>query len=279
MLPSSMKDTLRNLITLRYFAPSLSERLFFIFGCQRSGTTLLLSILSAHPNIVGTDETEFASPYPFPSAQRLALHRLSGKYACFKMLEHSNKLNFLTTFYPNAKILWPIRNPYSTLSSMLRLTNAEGSWINRCADLELHRLRPFFPEVFANFKISDLSAIEKASLYWTCKNQYPALLQEQGFPVLIFKYEHLLEDQKDILVKIVEFLNLEWSDDLLNFHHKNPGKSLAGGTRTDRPINRDRANQLQSHFSQADVERIQQICEPVMKAYGYTMPEMYSRSN
>ena len=274
-----MKDALRNLITLRYFAPSLSERLFFIFGCQRSGTTLLLSILSAHPNIVGTDETEFASPYPFPSAQRLAFHRLTGKYACFKMLEHSNKLDFLTTFYPNAKVLWPIRNPYSTLSSMLNLTNAKGSWINRCAKLELKRIRPFFPEVFANLQISDLSAIEKASLYWACKNQYPALLQAQGFPVLVFQYENLLEDQKNTLTSIVKFLGLDWSDDLLNFYQKNPGKSLAGGTRTNLPINRDRASQLQSHFSQADVERIQQICEPVMKTYGYTMPEMYDRSS
>jgi len=266
---TSLKYTLRNVATLRYLAPQFSERLFFIFGCQRSGTTLLLSILNAHPNIVGTDETEFPNPYPFPSAQRLWLNQLSDRYSCFKMLEHSNKLDFLAQFYPKAKVLWPIRNPHSTLSSMLNLKNAEGSWIDRCADSELERLKPFFPEQLEQVSLSDLPALEKAALYWTYKNQYVEVLQANGFDVFPFRYEDLLSQQKATLLKMVDFLGVDWSDDLLSFYQKNPGKSLAGGTRTDRPINAERASKLQSDLSTEDIATINRICEPVMQAYDY----------
>ena len=66
---------LRNLIYLRMLTPYFSQYAFFIFGCQRSGNTILLSVLNAHPQIVGVDETEFPTPYPFPSAPRLINNR------------------------------------------------------------------------------------------------------------------------------------------------------------------------------------------------------------
>lgn len=266
----TLKYRLRNIATLRHLAPGLSKRLFLIFGCQRSGTTLLLSILRAHPSITGVDETEFPSPYPFPSAQRLMLNRFTNQYACFKMLEHSNKLNFLSQFYPEAKVLWPVRNPHSTISSMMNLTNSAGDWIDRCSESELKRLQPFFPNELGSLNLSELSKIEKAALYWTYKNQYVERLKAQGFDVLAFRYEDLLSQQRDTLTQIVNFLGLDWSNDVLSFHQKNRGKLLAGGTRTDNPINVERASKLQSYLSAADMDLINQICEPMMSAYGYS---------
>lgn len=268
-MPARIKYALRNAATLRPFCSGLSDRLFFIFGCQRSGTTLLLSVLNAHPQIACVDETEFPSTYPFPSAQRLALSKLAQKYLCFKMLEHSNKLNFLAEFYPQAKVLWPVRNPHSTISSMLNLTNSKGDWIDRCVERELDRLKPFFPSELENRDLAKCSKIEKAALYWRCKNQYPAQLEARGFKVLPFKYEDLLKNQKTTLESIMEFLGLAWSEDLLNFHQKNPGKALAGGTRTDRPINKTRAANLKSKLNSRDIATINSICAPVMAAYDY----------
>jgi hypothetical protein len=42
----------------------IERSLFFIVGCGRSGTTLLQSILLAHPDIAIPPETKFASKYP-----------------------------------------------------------------------------------------------------------------------------------------------------------------------------------------------------------------------
>lgn len=270
-LPTSIKDALRNLVTLRHFAPPLSGNLFFIFGCQRSGTTLLLSILNAHPQITAVDETEFPSPYPFPSAQRLAFSQLTGTHLCFKMIEHSHKLHFLTRFYPRAKILWPVRNPHSTISSMLNLTNAEGDWIDRCATSEINRLRPYFQTALGSLDLSQLSKIEQAATYWRYKNEYPEQLRKSGFEVLEFKYEDLLQNQKTTLEQILSFLDINWSDDILTFYSKNQGKSLAGGTRTDRPINAERASKLKSNLSAAEIETINNICAPIMRKQSYEM--------
>lgn len=263
------KYHLRNLVTLRPFTPIFSENLFFIFGCQRSGTTLLLSILNAHPQITCLDETEFPSPYPFPSAQRLVANKIINHYLCFKMLEHSNKLNFLKKYYPNSKILWPIRNPCNVISSMLNLTNSQGNWIERHARKEIKRLQPFFGKDLKHWDLVQLSNIELGAIYWLYKNQYPILLKDHGFEVLVFKYEELIENQKETLQKIIHFLEIKWSDDLLSFYQINRSKTLAGGTRTDQPINTRKTKKLEN-LNAEDLEKINLICKPVMQDHGYT---------
>ncbi len=268
-MTGELKYNLRNLLALRFLSAIVSDNLFLIFGCQRSGTTLLLSVLNAHPQITGIDETEFPSPYPFPSAQRLIYSKISNNYLCFKILEHSNKLDFLKRFYPKAKILWSIRNPHSTVASMLNLVNSEGDWIERCAMREIARLKPFYSQELAQYNWDKISKIELGSIYWLYKNKYPTILKNQGFDILIFKYEDLIQEQQKTLEKITDFLGLEWSNDLLNFYQKNPSKSLAGGTRTDRPIDCTKAINLKG-LTKDDIKLINQVCQPLIDNYNYS---------
>lgn len=258
----------RNLLTLRFFTTIVSDNLFLIFGCQRSGTTLLLSVLNAHPQITTIDETEFPSPYPFPSAQRLAFNKITNNYLCFKMLEHSNKLDFLKRFYPHAKILWPIRNPHSTIASMVNLINSQGNWLDRCVNEEIKRIAPFFSKELKQWNLWQLSKVELGAIYWLYKNQYPSILKNHGFDVFVFKYEELLQNQKATLEKITNFLEIKWSDDLLYFDRKNLGKTLAGGTRTDLPINVKKVNNLKG-LDNEDLKKINVICKCLMDKYGY----------
>lgn len=46
------------------------------------------------------------------------------------------------------------------------------------------------------------------------------MLKSHGFDVLEFQYEELIQNQKETLAKITNFLEIEWSDDLLNFYQK-----------------------------------------------------------
>ena len=262
------KYQIRNLLALRFFTTIVSENLFLIFGCQRSGTTLLLSVLNAHPQITAVDETEFPSPYPFPSAQRLAVNKITNHYLCFKILEHSNKLDFLKRFYPHTKILWPIRNPHSTIASMVSLINSKGDWINRCAMKEIEKLTPFFSKELKQWNFCQLSKVELGAIYWLYKNQYPLILKNHGFDVFVFKYEEHLQNQKAILEKITNFLEIEWSDHLLNFYQNNPSKTLAGGTKIDQPINSNKANNLKG-LNNEDLKKINVICKSLMDEYGY----------
>ncbi len=270
------KNYLRNLLYLRNFAPIFSDQVIFIFGCQRSGNTLLLSILNAHPQLTCIDETELPGSFPFPSAQRLAIARMRGKYICLKILEHSNKINFLKRFYPNTKILWPIRNPYDTIGSMLNLVNSKGNWIDRCAKVEIDRLKPFFniDEIdLTNRDIESFSPVELGAIYWKYKNMYPDILEKNGFSLYKLQYEKLLRNPEEILRNIVNFLGIEPNDNLLEFHRVNPPKTLAGGTRTDRPLDRTKVNNNIKDLSQRDLEIINRICEPVMRDYNYPLIE------
>ncbi|MGB3511149.1 MAG: hypothetical protein WBA93_18325 [Microcoleaceae cyanobacterium] len=45
---------------------------------------------------------------------------------------------------------------------------------------------------------------------------------------------------------------------------------MAGGTRTDRPINKTRANNLQGELNVEEIQKINVICQPVMQKYSYT---------
>lgn len=262
------KYHLRNLLALRFLSAAVSGNLFLIFGCQRSGTTLLLSVLNAHPKITAVDETEFPSPYPFPSAQRLMLQKASNAYLCFKILEHSHRLDFLKNYYPHAKILWPIRNPRSTIASMISLKNSEGDWIDRCAINEIERLQPFFGEEIKQWDLLKLSKVEIGAIYWLYKNKYPDILKKNSFDVLVFKYEDFIQNQEEMLKKITAFLELEWDKSLLKFYQKNSGKTLAGGTRTDQKIDVNKVNNLRG-LNTEDMSKINVICKGLMNKYGY----------
>jgi protein-tyrosine sulfotransferase len=141
-LTVEQKDVLRDAVNFRVFSPALSNNLLLILGCQRSGTTLALLMLQAHPQIKGIDETEFPSPFPFPSSLSLYWHRLQNKLICLKLPEHIFNVEYIARHFPQAKILWIVRNPYSTISSMSMLKNSQGSWIKRCGATELERLIP-----------------------------------------------------------------------------------------------------------------------------------------
>ncbi|MGB5596506.1 MAG: sulfotransferase, partial [Crocosphaera sp.] len=73
-LSYDQKYLLRNLINFRVLSPPFSKSLVLILGCQRSGTTLTLLMLQAHPQIKGYDESHCHSPFPFPHSASLIYH-------------------------------------------------------------------------------------------------------------------------------------------------------------------------------------------------------------
>jgi len=100
-------------------------------------------------------------------------------------------------------------------------------------------------------------------------------MEDSGFSVFKLSYENLITNPRETLEDIVNFLEIEWHDNLLNFHEVNPSKSLAGGTRTYRPINPTKTNSLKG-LNEQDVETINQICQSVMQDYNYPILDKLS---
>ena len=239
-LSDEQKNVLRDAVNLRVFSPALSENLILILGCQRSGTTLALLMLQAHPLIKGIDETEFPSPFPFPSSMALYYHQLQKKSICLKLPEHIFNVEYIARHFPKTKILWIVRNPFSVIASMSALKNTRGSWIKRCGATELKRLIPFFPEI-KELDLTQLDEISLGAMVWKYKNQALDIYRQKGLKVFDFKYEDLVENPQSMMSDILNFLELPWSDRVLQ-HHKfhQPTKTYPGNTKGDKALDTSR---------------------------------------
>ena len=253
---------------MRVFSPALSPNLILILGCQRSGTTLALLMLQAHPQIKGIDETEFPSPYPFPSSLALYYYQLQKKSLCLKLPEHIFNVEYIARHFPQAKILWIVRNPYSVISSMSLLKNTQGSWIKRCGATELKRLIPFFPEI-NQLDLDSLDEISLATMVWKYKNQALNIYKAKGLQVFDFKYEDLVADPQTMMSDILKFLGLDWSDRVLE-HHKfhQPNKTYPGNTKGDKALDTSRKSS-QPKLTESEQNTVISLAEELINYYGY----------
>lgn len=268
ILTPSQKDILRDAINLRVFSPSLSDHLILILGTQRSGTTLSLLMLQAHPNIQGFDETELYYSLPFPSSLELFWQKQRGNFICLKLPDHVANLDYISHHFPNTKIIWAVRNPYSVISSMSLLKNSQGSWIERLGQKELNKLIPLFPEI-SDIPLEQLDEISLGAYVWYYKNLAIDRFKASGLHVFDFKYEDLLEDPKTIMTQILEFAGLPWSDQVLEYHkYHQPQKGYPGNTKGDKPLDKSRKNSSKN-LKDIDKEMIVKIAYPLMTRYGY----------
>ena len=225
-------------------------------------------MLQVHPNIKGVDETELFYSLPFPSSLELFWQKQRRKLICLKLPQHTAALNYIARYFPQAKILWIVRNPYSVLSSMRLLTNPEGTFIERRAIKELMRLSPLFPEI-QDLNFDNLDDVSLGAYVWYYKNSALKLFKQKGLNVFDFKYEDLLEQPKETMVKILDFLDLEWSDQVLEYYKfHQPNKSYPGNTKGDKPLDKSRKSS-NVHLTEGQKGIITNITQKLLAHYGY----------
>lgn len=247
-------------------SPYLSKKYILITGCQRSGTTLTFLMLNAHPLIYGLDEGDTGFNYPTPL--NLLSHSLKGDYTCSKLPTRVSDVNKIKKFFPEAKILFTIRHPYSVISSMKNLW-PERNWINRCAKEELGNLSSLFPEI-NNLKVDCLPEIYLASYIWKYKNLALSIYEQKKLNLLSLRYEDLLDNPQFLMEKILNFLDLPWSENVLNHHQFADHKKVnyIGNTRSDKPIDQARKNPKLT-LAKSDLEIINDICGELMANFNY----------
>jgi len=161
----------------------------FICGCGHSGTTLIANILAAHPNAyVPLEETGIFLQDDFKVARRhlqlLWRAALSGKRAFIeKTPRHIYKLDLIRARVPGARFVIPVRDGRDTVASLFK----------RRGDLDAAMRR------------------------WVGENEI--VLAQRGKPdVLIYRHEDLVGDAPATVRRICQFLDLDYSDQLLDYH-------------------------------------------------------------
>ena len=220
---SALVDRIIETFTPAFFAARKDagrpgERLIFIVGVPRSGTTLTEQILSSHPGIFGAGELEdifdmakAIEGYPEALADFTAddWRRRAAAYlahidaldsestrVCDKLPRNFIHLGLIAVLFPGARVVHCRRNGTDTcLSNYFHYFSSLIRYNNDFADLaayyrDYHRLMTHWKSVLP-------------------------------LPIFDLHYEEMVGDQERVTRGLIDFAGVEWDDACLAFH-RNP---------------------------------------------------------
>lgn len=222
-----------------------SDRLIFVVGMPRSGTTLIEQILDSHPQVHGCGElgdignmayklaSLLDSDEPYPRclvsldeqrcnglAQRYIgrVRQLSGgaDFTSDKMPLNFNHLGFISLLFPEAKIVHCTRDPLDTcLSCYFQNFGSANSGLGFT---------------------SDLTALG------TYYRQYQRLMQHWktvlDMPILDVRYEDMVANQEEVTRSLLDFCGLPWDQRCLKFYDSGRVASTPSYDQVREPIYR-----------------------------------------
>ena len=110
---------------------NIRERLFIV-GCVRSGTTLLQSLLAAHPQITSFPETHF---FPYVTGSKLQkLFRIAspeGKVTIYKFLKDINEENFENLIPKNSFLVKDFINSFVKILDNITIKRGKIIWLEK----------------------------------------------------------------------------------------------------------------------------------------------------
>ena len=233
----------------------MGSKQFMIVGSQRSGTTLLELILDSHPDIKILGEPEVYNSFNKSSD--------NGKHLGYKVPMWTHRYHFFRDTYPNSKILFLFRDIKSIASSMLSLVfkqynnrdwvdiNARGEMMNSITGISKPYIRNFFRKEIGTqdnkVLIATLCAYIKSYLYEEYKNA-----KMDVFPV---KYHKLVQEPREEIERVLFFLKIPWSDEVLRHHELHKGVFI-GNTNSQRKIDVSSLEKWRKRFSEEEIKRI-----------------------
>ena len=244
----------------------------FLVGFPRSGTTLLDTMLMGHPNIevleeeptlrnaanliadfealptLSDDAIQKARDTYFETAKSLTPLK-PGNLLVDKNPLSMNLLPYIYRLFPDAKIILALRHPCDSVLSC-HVTNFKLN------------------DGMANFIRLDTTA----ELYDLSFSHFDRARDLLGMPVHPIRYEDVVEDQERELRKLLEFLEVEWSDDVLDHQTTalNRGRiKTASYAQVAQPIYDRSAGRWQNY--RKHLEPIFPLLEPWVAKFGYSV--------
>ena len=195
----------------------------FLIGFPRSGTTLLDTILRSHPDIDVLEEKPIINSVEqiIKSKYKYSLDELGKlteseidflrKYYLETLKNNCNKdknakilidkfpfqtvcLPLINLLFPNAKIIFTHRNPYDTVLSCFQ--------------------QSFEPNnAMSNFRSIDSAA----EIYDLTMNMWLDYKNKLNIEFITSKYEDLVEDFENNILRILNFLDISWNKNIKNY--------------------------------------------------------------
>ena len=215
------------------------QKIIFIVGMPRSGTTLTEQILSSHKDIYGAGELSFLkeaierkifseNENPSLSAKNLKpeilneikdyylkkieIYKHGKKYLIDKAPLNFKWIGFIMAIFPNSKIIHCTRDPMATCWSSYKNTFSSKS-MNYTYDFD------------------DLAGFYKAYndfiKFW---------IKKFDNNIFNMSYENLVSNKELETKKILKFCGLDWDENCLNFHKNKRSVSTASLAQVRQPL-------------------------------------------
>jgi hypothetical protein len=224
----------------------------FVFGKQRSGTSMLMIAFHRHPEAIVYDEHRSNAAFyrhrirDFEVVRQLVDESRFG-LACFKPICDSHFIARFVEAFPSAHHIWIYRRVEDVANSSLRkfadptralrlvcTGQAGGGWFDEGVSLESRRI---LREVYR----PSLSDFDLACLAWWARNR---IIVESGLlpspDITVLKYEDLVADPQGMLWWLFARMNV-------------PFNNRIGARMTPRPIGRHRAPPMD--------DTVRELCE------------------
>jgi len=179
-----------------------SSNYIFIVGMPRSGSTLLENILSLNPEVTDMGEVNFLEESikeakDFEDVFDLYEKKVINQFPSSIIYTDKNLFNYMycaviSNFFPKAKIINCIRNPLDNILSIYRANFLKQSF---------------------SFSLPDISSLYIN--YFETMEGYKTKYSENIYD---YYYEDLIENPKDVITRIINWLDWDWNEKYLSPH-------------------------------------------------------------
>ena len=234
----------------------------FLFGKQRSGTTMLMYIFHLHPDTKVHEESSNSkaySDYRIRSLERLEKMIQASKFShtCFQPLADSHLIKKFIDRFPKGRFIWIYRGYQDVANSHLkRFAHATraikivcnnqtgGGWFKEGVSKGSAKI---LREIHASYQLGEY---DYACLAWWTRNRIFIEKKLKGSPNLIpLRYEDIVTEPDRTLSALFEFVGLRNSKCVYKYVHQRSIKKNAYPSLV--PIVRELCEDLQTELNKA----------------------------
>ena len=222
------------------------KKIIFIMGMPRSGTSLVEKIVSSHSKVSGMGELNILSNIVLNNIIKdneidknkidefmsnnlrekymlyLESFKIKNEYVTDKSLINFWFIGFIKQFFPNSKIIHCSRNSKDNCLSIYKnLFDTHEGWFYKQEDL-------------ANY----YNVYEDLMKFWNKK--YVGEIYN-------IQYENLIKDSTKEIKKIINFCDLEWENDCLDFHNSSTAIKTLSVNQANKPIYNNSVNSFENY--------------------------------
>ena len=265
----------------------------FIGGCDRSGTTLLASLLGAHPDCLVVPEFQFKIDLIHACKKErseVAWDFISNNKR-FKIWElHSENVLYLKKRFLD-KSVTVSELIIDFADSYLRKTQSDTFkfWIDHTpVNLRFSStLHEIYPHAKFIHIVRDGRAIARSVIpldwgpntitasapWWLSNLAYGLLLETQlsQFSVLRVSYEELILSSEATLKQISQFLSIEYRSEMLTGHFDLPTYTVNQHQLVGKELEKSRINAWEDYFSSRQVEIFENLTGDMLVLLGYEL--------